>query len=79
MANLSPSGKPIDDRSWKIKLRRMEHDIRAMEQSIDKFEIDILEAEANVDRLHESIAATHDNVVTKRAELEVLKGVEESD
>ncbi len=70
MADLSAGKKPVDARQTKIRLRRMQHEINSMKNSVDKFEIDILEAEQNVIRIRESIEATGARIADKQAELD---------
>ncbi len=70
MADLSAGKKPVDARQAKIRLRRMEHEINSMKNSVDKFEIDILEAEQNIIRIGESIEATGARIADKQAELD---------
>ncbi len=69
MADLTSRKNAVDERSAKIRLRRMEHEVYSLKGSIGKFEIDILEAEASIERLHESIETTNTRISEKEAEL----------
>lgn len=69
MADRSATGKPLDHRTQQIKLRKIQHDIHALEVTIERTEIQVLEAEANIARYHEAIEATRAAIAAKQEEL----------
>ena len=73
MADVTRSGKPVDARSELLKLRRLRHEIHALEVTAERLDISILEAELNIERTKETIVATHETVAAKKEQLEVLE------
>lgn len=73
MADLTSRKKAVDERTLKIRHRRLQHDIHSMEGSIEKCEIDILEVEAQIERTLEQIEATKGRIEEKRLELQALE------
>ena len=51
MVDVSPSGKPVDTPAKELKKRRLQHEVHALEVSIEKYEIDILESRNIIDIL----------------------------
>lgn len=70
MGHLTPGGDTIDSRTNKLKKRRLEYDIRGLEVTIFKLENDLLEGEIRIERTHDTIRATQEQLEKKRAELE---------
>ena len=66
MADRTPLGRPIDERAGIIKKRRTLHQIHALENTIEKYEIDLLEAEQNMARTRETIEACEERVQEMR-------------
>lgn len=73
MADVTRSGKPSDERSKQLKLRRLQHEIHALEVSAERSDLSILEAEMNIERMRETITATQETIAVKQTELEALK------
>jgi hypothetical protein len=69
MADRTPRGAAVDERSKILRKRRLEHEIRTLEISIFKLENDILEAELNIERVHEGIVSTKERIQLKKDEL----------
>lgn len=69
MADRTPLGRPIDERADIIQQKRTLHQIHALENTVEKYEIDILEAEANIARQRESIEATETRIQEMRDNL----------
>ncbi len=69
MADLTKRGRPMDERTKKIRLRRLEYEIAQLENAIIKYEIDAMEAQAQIERLQESNDATRAAIEKKRDEL----------
>ncbi len=67
MADRSPSGRAVgDDRAEIIRQKRTLHQIHALENTVEKYEIDLLEAESNMDRTRESIEACQERIQEMR-------------
>ena len=74
MADLTPSGSPVDELARKIKQRMFDYEIHGMRVTIEKYEIDIMNAENNIIRLQESIEATKIRITEKEVEKEKFNG-----
>ena len=75
MADITPGGRPVgDDRAGIIQQKRTLHQIHALENTVEKYEIDILEAEANIARQRESIEATETRIQEMRDALAEKEG-----
>lgn len=70
MADVTLGGRPVGDaRASIIQQKRTLHQIHALENTVEKYEIDILEAEANIARQRESIEATETRIQEMRDNL----------
>ena len=75
MADLTPGRRPVgDNRAAFIQKKRTLHQIHALENTVEKYEIDILEAESNIARQRESIEATETRIQEMRASLAEKEG-----
>lgn len=72
MADLTRGGRAVDARSQVLRQRRLEHEIHAIEVSVEKYEINVLEAEDTIARLRETVDATLARAEEKKKELKLL-------
>jgi predicted nucleic acid-binding Zn-ribbon protein len=77
VADRTPGGQAVDKRALLIRRRQIEHEIKALDNTIFKLETDILQAEQGIERTKESIEATHERVVEKKDLLDTMMVSEE--
>ena len=73
MADLTPSGKPVDIRSKRLKLRQLELQVRVMETDIMRYEIAIDEKQDEIERNRETITGLKGRIVDVTSQHNALK------
>lgn len=69
MADLTKSGKPVDEKSKYLKLRKLELQVLVMKTDIERHEVSILEHEAEIERTKETIQGLHNTIDNLEAQI----------
>ena len=73
MADRTSSGKPVDEKSKYLKMRKLELQVLVMKTDIERHEVSILEHEAEIERTRDTIRGLQDSIAVTEEQITTVK------